>query len=272
MPRPWIEPLPISVDPAFLEVIGGHPLVAETLYRRGFQDIPAARGFMDPELYPPVSPQELPDIDLAVDLISQFIKAGKKIFVWGDFDVDGQTATTILVSALRRMGANVDFHIPIRAHESHGISLPVLDRVITAGIDLLLTCDTGITAHEAVEFARSRDLPVIITDHHDLPDQLPRAYAIINPKRLDSDHPSGALPGVGVAYKLIQALFAAYNRQDETTQYLDLVALGIVADVAYIRGETRNLLQRGLLILRQMPRLGLQVLCDLVELNPANIS
>ena len=208
-------------------------------------------------------------MDRAVERIHQAIARGERIAVWGDFDVDGQTATTLLVSTLRAFGADAIFHIPVRAAEGHGVNLPWLQHVIDQGAGLVLTCDTGITAHEAVDYAQLRGVDVVITDHHDLTATLPAAYAVVNPKLLSEGHPLGTLPGVGVAYKLAEALMAHSSTPGIADQQVDLVALGIVADVALQTGDTRFLLQRGLAVLRDTRRLGLQVMLQLAGVNPA---
>jgi single-stranded-DNA-specific exonuclease len=208
----------------------------------------------------------------AVEILETAIQQGKLIGVWGDFDVDGQTSTTLLVSALKELGAKVIFHIPIRATESHGINLPNLEPLVHDGVQVLLTCDTGISSHEAVTYAREQGLQVVITDHHDLPPSLPDADAIINSKMLPTDHPLSALPGVGVAYKLIEELYLRQDRAEALDKFLDLVALGIVADVALLHGDTRYLLQRGLAILRQTQRLGLQTLFNTADLHANQIT
>ena len=272
MLRQWIEPEVISLPPDFADSVAGHPLVAQTLIRRGLKDIQAVRGFIDPACYQPASPYDLPDLDIAVATLTQAVQNGQKICVWGDFDVDGQTATALLVTALRRLKADVIYHIPVRSRESHGISASVLQEYLTQGIGLLLTCDTGIAAHQAIQLARQHDLAVIITDHHDLPAELPMAQAIINPRRLPPAHPLFTLPGVGVAYKLIEALYKCYPHAPTTDELLDLVAMGIVADLAAIYADTRYLLQLGLPILRQMPRLGLRMLAEVADLTPQNIT
>ena len=272
MPHQWIEPQDSSVPHNFIEAVQGHPLVAQTLYRRGLHDIASVQGHLDPAQYRPSSPWDLPDMDIAVESLWQAIHAGKCICVWGDFDVDGQTSTALLVSILKDLKANVIHHIPVRSRESHGINVEILKEYITQGIDLLLTCDTGITAATAVHLARQFNLPVIITDHHELPDELPPAQAIINPKRLPSQHPLATLPGVGVVYKLAEALSASLEPRITTECYLDLVALGIVADLAPLVGDTRYLLQCGLPILREMQRPGLRIMAELAELNPLNIT
>ena len=252
--------------------IGGHPLVAQILAQRGCADAATARAFLDPSLYAPASSLELPDMARAVARLAQAIDQGETIGVWGDFDVDGQTATALLVSALRSLGARVIYHIPVRAEEGHGVNLPRLQQLIAQGIDLLLTCDTGVAAHEAVAFAHQQGIDVVITDHHELPAVLPAAYAVVNPKRLPPAHPLSALPGVGVAYKLIEELLGQLGRSDASRQYLDLAALGIVADLAVQTGDTRYLLQRGLAELRQTQRLGLQVMLRNAELSRENLS
>jgi single-stranded-DNA-specific exonuclease len=221
------------------------------------------RAFLDPARYAPASPFDLPGMDRAIQRMERAIAVGDRIAIWGDFDVDGQTATTLLVQALRSRSADVIFYIPVRAAEGHGVNLPSLQRLIDDGARLVVTCDTGIDAHEAVDYARQRGVDVVITDHHDLPPVLPTARAVVNPKLLPAGHPLGTLPGVAVAYQVAAAL------SPDADQYLDLVALGIVADVAIQTGDARYLLQRGLASLRHTGRLGVQAMLDLADVNPA---
>ena len=252
--------------------VGGHPLVAEALVRRGFSDVPSALAFLDPAHYSPAPATDLPNIVAAAERLERAIEHGETVCVWGDFDVDGQTSTTLLVSSLRDLGADVIFHIPVREKESHGVNIKWLDEMIDAGAGLVLTCDTGVTAIEPVEHARRRGVDVVITDHHDLPDVLPEATAIVNPKMLPQSHPLGQLPAVGCAYKLAELMYDRAGRASEVEQYLDLVALGIVADVAEQTGDTRYLLQRGLDVLRNTPRVGLLALMADAELDPSRVS
>ncbi len=268
----WIPAQEIEIPSEVREVVGGHPLVAQTLARRGLVDLAAIRGFLDPQAYHPSSPNELPGMDRAVDRIFKAIRQNETICVWGDFDVDGQTSTTVLVSALNLLGGKVIFHIPNRKDESHGVNLPFLKRIIESGANLIVTCDTGISALEEVAYADQKGVDVIITDHHDLPESLPRAYAVIDPKMLPANHPLISLPGVGVAYKLVEALFQHTGDYETYHSYLDLVALGIVADLALLNGDARHLLQQGLQILHQNQRVGLQVMLDIAELEPDLIS
>ena len=281
--KEWIEPLDVIVPEELRVAIGGHPLVAKTLARRGFTEVEAARAFLDPDCYRPAPSTDLPDMTKAAERLERAIRRGETICVWGDFDVDGQTATTLLVSTLRDLavrqsspqgavvqatGDPVAYHIPNRQRESHGLNLPVLKRLIAEGVNLVLTCDTGVTAHEAIVHAQARGVDVVVTDHHDLPPILPPAHAVVNPKMLPDAHPLRELPGVGCAYKLAQALYDRAGRTEDVAQYLDLVALGIVADVAVQTGDTRYLLQRGLEALRHTERLGLRVMMEVAELNP----
>lgn len=272
--KTWLEQPEIELSSAFQEAIGGHPLVAQTLARRGLgskrSDIQAARAFLDPDQYRPASPGELPGMDATVDRLEQALQRGEVILVWGDFDVDGQTATTLLVEALTRLGGKVSYHIPVRARETHGISLPVLEQILNGPepASLLLTCDTGISAYPAVDWAQRRGVDVLITDHHELPAVLPPVFAIVNPKLLPTGHPLSSLPGVGVAYKLVEGLFEATGLRGQNERYLDLVALGIVADLAELGGEARYLLQRGLADLRRTTRIGIQALLERAEIDP----
>jgi single-stranded-DNA-specific exonuclease len=270
--KTWLEPQLVAVPAAISEAVGGDPLVSEVLVRRGFTDLEQIQAFLNPDFYVPASPYELQDMQIAIDRLYEALEKGQKICVWGDFDVDGQTATTLLVSALRVLGGNVQYHIPLRSTESHGVNLPVLKEIIESGIDLLLTCDTGISANSAVNYAESLGVNVIITDHHDLPPELPGALAVIDPKRGMGDHPMASLPGVGVAYELAQALFERMGQPEGSEEHLDLVALGIVADLASQNGDVRYLLQRGLEKLRKPQRLGLQMMMELAAIAPEGLT
>jgi len=272
MLRTWLEPESITVPHEYLQIIGGNYLVGKVLFTRGVTDNEAARGFIFPDKYHPTPSSELPGLEKLAGYLCDAISAKKVIGVWGDFDVDGQTATTVLVSALQQLGAKVIYYIPVRATESHGIALPALQKFIQRHIDLILTCDTGISSHEAIEYSQAHGVPILITDHHDLPGELPKAEAIVNPKMLPGTHPLSTLPGVGVAYEVVEYLFHIFGQDDHITQFLDLVALGIVADIALLRGDTRYLLQRGLEALRATHRAGLLAMLEFAELNQSNLT
>lgn len=268
----WLDPPDVTVPDDLREWVGGHPLVAQMLVRRGLTTLAAARAFLDPQAYTPADPTELPDLERAAERLESAIRRGERICVWGDFDVDGQTSTTVLVSALRDLGGTVTYHIPVRATESHGVNVPNLARVIDAGAQVILTCDTGSDAHEAAAYAQSQGVELLITDHHDLPPELPPAYALVNPHRLAPGHPLAALPGVGVAYELALALYRRAGREAEAARLLDLVALGIVVDVAEQVGDTRYLLQVGLEALRNTSRQGLLAVLALNNLTAAQLT
>lgn len=270
--KEWIEPQDVTVPHELQSAIGGHPLVAQTLARRGITEVETAKAFLDPDHYHPTPSTDLPNMEKATERLEHAVRQGETICVWGDFDADGQTSTTILVSTLKDLGAVVRYHIPHRERESHGVKLSVLKQVIAGGVDLVLTCDTGVTAHEAIVYAQAQGVDVIVTDHHDLPPTLPPAHAVINPKMLPETHPLRELPGVGVAYKLAEALYDRAGRAAEAAQYLDLVAIGIVADVATQTGDTRYLLQRGLEVLRRAERLGLRVMMGTAGLHPDRLT
>jgi single-stranded-DNA-specific exonuclease len=277
----WLEPPDFLPPPDLIQELGLSPWIAAVLARRGYADPAAARSFLDPEQYTPAPPEDLPGLCIAVVRLQRAIREGERILVWGDFDVDGQTATALLVETLQALGGQVRYHIPVRAQESHGISPAVLRRWLATDDppDLVLTCDTGIAAFEAAEIARMQQVDLIITDHHELPRlpggepaRLPDAHAILTPRLLPAGHPLEGLPGVGVAYKLAEALYARFGLANAAESLLDLVALGIVADVARQIGDTRYLLQRGLALLRNTPRPGLQAIYERAELNPKGLS
>ncbi|PQJ36807.1 single-stranded-DNA-specific exonuclease RecJ [Salinibacter sp. 10B] len=262
----WIQPPSPPVPDEIKTLVGGNALVAQLLAQRGIQSVEEARPFLNPDCYTPSPPEALPDLEAGARRIQEAIETGQRILVWGDFDVDGQTSTALLVDALTELGADVSYHIPLRETESHGVNTENLAPYLDEGIEVVLTCDTGISSHEALELAASRGADVVVTDHHDLPAELPPAKALINPKRLEKDHPLRTLPGVGVAYKFIQAL--AENTDLDPTDYLDLVALGIVADIAHQRKDTRYLLQRGLEKLQETRRPGLRAVMQNANVTP----
>ncbi|MBP1692797.1 MAG: recJ [Chloroflexi bacterium] len=281
----WIEPLESPVPAELLDLIGGNPIIAQTLIRRGISSLQQVRAFLDPNEYYPASPYELPGMEIAVERLLRAIRDNETICVWGDFDVDGQTSTALLVSSLQNIGARVIYHIPLRETESHGMNSNVLETILSgkqsasfgwasaySPVSLVLTCDTGVSASPSIDYARTQNVDVIVTDHHELPDELPNALAIINPQFLPNSHPLRTLPGVGVAYKLAEALFDRLGRIDDSLDYLDLVALGIVADLALQIGDARYLLQRGLQSIHKTVRPGLLTILEMADVDPSNLN
>ncbi len=271
----WIDPQPVVVPDALRDVVGGHPLVATALARRGITTPTAARAFLDPNRYTPTAATDLPDMVKATERIGRALMTRERIAIWGDFDADGQTATALLVETLRELSSTADasihYRVPTRT-QGHGVHPSTLDELLDQGVTLLITCDTGVDAFAAIERAIARGCDVIVTDHHDLPPSLPPALAIVNPNRLPADHPLHELPGVGVAYKLIEHLLDQTRHPNRAKAALDLVALGIVADVATQVADVRYLLQRGLEALHTTDRVGLRALIEQAELRPDGLT
>jgi single-stranded-DNA-specific exonuclease len=258
----WLDPQP--VDTGILKDLRLHPLISQTLIRRGITTPRAAHTFLHLGSIPSTP---FPNLEFVLGRIHTAIQKKEHLVVWGDFDVDGQTATTVLVQALQALGANVTYYIPIRGKEGHGIHIETLKPIIENNAKLIVTCDTGITAYPAIDYANSRGVDVIVTDHHDLGENLPNALAVINPKLLPEDHLLANLAGVGVAYKLAEALLANDQLPVTKESLLDLVALGLIADVALLKGGTRLLAQQGIQALRETDRPGLIVMAELSGTN-----
>ena len=274
MTTTWIEPQPIEVPSALRDVADGHPLVAQLLARKGILTADEGRAFLDPRQYSPTSPYELPDMEAAIRRLVQALQHEERVVVWGDFDVDGMTATAILYSTLTTLGFRTSFYIPHRIDESHGLNQQALDKLLADGVDLLLTCDCGVSDVEQLEYCRGRELDVIVTDHHDVPQTSPPAVALVDPKYLPSNHPLYELCGAGVAYKLAEALLTHFGRARMAEDLLDLAALGTVADIVPLIAENRYLVQIGLPRLAAGRRLGIAVLARTagIELSETDTS
>ena len=247
-------------------------IVLQYLVNRGITQPAHAQSYLDFTRYTPTSPLDLPDMQKGIDRVQCAIQTSELIGVWGDFDVDGQTATAVIVSALRKLNARTEFYLPVRNTDSHGIALHALKRFLDRGVNLLVTCDTGISAHESIVYAQSLGIDVIVTDHHQLPKTLPPAYAVINPQRVDPSHPLNVLAGVGTAYKFVEALLSMNGEPDYSRQLHDLVALGTLADVARLTGENRYLVQSGLALMQSTPRPAIDSLIQLAEIDPLQIN
>jgi len=262
----WLDLDPIDVPDSLGLVVGGHPLVAETLARRGILTPTAAAAFLNPDSYDPALPQELPGLAQAAVRLRQAISDEECIAVWGDFDADGQTSTAVLLHTLRALDAKVIYHIPTR-QQGHGFHRQGVEELVSEGVQLILTCDTGVTAHETIDHANRLGADVIVTDHHVPGDCLPEAVAVVNPRLLPAGHPLDALAGVGTAYQLSAAL-----DPDVAAQTLDLVAIGTVADVAALIGDNRYLVQRGIQLLQTNSRPGLLAICRAAGLRPEGLT
>lgn len=269
----WQEPPKVKASDALYQAVGGHPLVADILARRGMTKPEQAIPFIDPSEYTPTAPTELDDLEIAAKRLKEAIEKHERILVWGDFDVDGQTSTSLYVAALRALEADVVYHIPDRMKEGHGVQPDILkEKIEEHKPQVVLTCDVGVRAHAAVKVADEAGVDMLITDHHGLPEELPKAMAVVDPQRSPKGHPLRDLPGVGVSYKLIQRLYEITGHISKAKNFLDLVALGIVADVATQQRDTRYLLQLGIDRLRTTKRVGLEALIISAQINQPNLS
>jgi single-stranded-DNA-specific exonuclease len=262
--KKWLVKAPEPVLQFILsKKLGISPLMAQLLINRGIYTVAAAREFLDVSLERLHPPGLLRGMARAVEITAGAIEHGEKILVYGDYDVDGVTGTALLVHVLRRLGAAVDYYIPHRIDEGYGLHAPVLHRARESGVGLVITVDCGISAAAEVEESYRHGGPeVIITDHHEPPPVLPPAGAVINPKQAECRYPFKELAGVGVAFKLVQALLEKVGKPFGWEEYLDLVCLGTVADIVPLHGENRILVRHGLPHLARSPRPGLQALCQ----------
>lgn len=272
---------------ALLRGYGGMSRVlAQVLYNRGFTSPEAANRFLYVNQPAELNhnPMQMPGMTQAVGRIRTAIKRNEPIAVYGDFDADGVTSTTLLTQALRQFGARVTPYIPHRIDEGYGLNSPALVKLAQQGIKLVITVDCGIRSVPEVLDARAAGLDVIVTDHHSLGDELPDAYAVINPKRLSAKgevvYPEDMLAGVGVAYKLVEALTMAEKantgrngKSINLESYLDLVAIGTVADIMPLnRLENRALVRRGIEMLRQARRPGIRALLEVAGVKPDEVN
>ncbi len=233
------------------------PLIARLLALRGVRIAEDARAFFD--LAAPSS-LALPDLDRAVDRLARACRAGETVAVYGDFDVDGVTAAALLTEGLRSVGARPVPYLPHRVQEGYGLNERAIGSLRELGATLLVTADCGTSSVREVAFARSRRMDVVILDHHTVPPQLPRATAIVNPKRTAS--PGDEPAACGVAYYVLRALHDALGRALDEAPMLELVALGTVCDLAPLRGENRRLVRDGLIALARTQRPGLRALME----------
>lgn len=220
--------------------------VIKILINRKIDSPEKVRAFINPRLEDLSDPFILKGMSAAIDRITEALKLNEKIMIYGDYDVDGITATALLFLVLNRLGAQVDYYLPNRLTEGYGLSEDGIMIAKGRGINLIISVDTGITAVQEVEFARENGIECIITDHHETGDILPKAVAIVNPKQSDCPYDAAELSGVGVAYKLATGLYSRLGQDlSELDRHLDLVALGTSADIVPLLGENRTLTRYG---------------------------
>lgn len=258
LPSQWQTPSPSPLPAEFVRAVQEYALndtwqyLAQLLWQRGIRQPELLAGFLDPACYQPTSPFAFgAEMEWAVERIQQARQTGEVVAIWGDFDADGVTATAVLWDGLGQFfqpHRTLVYYIPNRLTESHGLSQSGIDQLQQQNCRLIITCDTGSTNQAEIDYARSLGLDVIITDHHTLPAERPPVTAIINPRYLSADHPLATLSGVAVAYKLVEALYERLPAvpQQPLEHLLDLVAIGLIADLVELKGDCRYLAQRGI--------------------------
>ena len=221
--------------------------ILKILFSRGIKSPGEIRDFLNPKLENLQNPNKLYDVEKAVKIIREAIRKNINIWIYGDYDVDGITSTAVLYLVLKELGAeNVSYYIPIR-DEGYGLNNDALKKIKDSGGELVITVDCGITAFEEIKFANSINLPVIITDHHNLQGKkVPEALAVINPKRIENEYTFESLAGVGTVFMLVLSLFKSYGKKEKAFEYLDLVSIGTIADIVPLLSENRILTRFGL--------------------------
>lgn len=243
-------------------------LLAKILLNRGIKSDEEIKSFLYPKIEDLNDPFLLNDMEVAVDRILKAKENGEKITVYGDYDVDGITSIAILVKFLRELDVNIEYYLPSRLEEGYGLNNNALLKIKENGTSLLITVDCGISAYEEIEYAKEIGLEVIVTDHHECPEKLPDTFAIIDPKRPDSTYPFNFLAGVGVTFKLIQAISLKLDLDRKRyLKYLDIVCLGTVADIVPLINENRVIVKYGLMLVKETRNIGLRALIKISGYN-----
>ena len=262
-----------NVSPAEVERLSAalkvSPLVASILINRGLGDLARAEMFLNPKLAQLRDPFEIPNIKMGAERVLLAKERGEKVVVYGDYDVDGVTGTAILVHTFKFLGLDVTPYIPHRYGEGYSLSLDSVRKIAALGVKLIVTVDCGIASAKEVAEANRLGLDVVVTDHHNLPLELPLAKAVINPKMISGEHPSKYLAGAGVAFKFAWALLKTAGVRDAVflTSLLDLAALGTLADVVPLTDENRILAVGGLSLINERKRVGLKSLAEAASLK-----
>lgn len=238
------------------------PLTAIILYNRGIHDDDAIRRFLSKDIDVMHDPYLLKDMEKAAERIRKARDNKEKVTIYGDYDVDGITSIAILYKYLTEMGIDTDYYVPDRMQEGYGVNKDALDKIHSNGSSLVITVDTGITAVEESEYAKEIGIDVIVTDHHECKERIPDVYAAIDPKRKDCPYPFKSLAGVGVVFKLIQALDENKSLSDLMDKYADLMCLGTVADISPLIDENRVIVTEGLKRFKTTSNVGLKALID----------
>lgn len=234
-------------------------LLATILVNRGIDNEEKIRLFLEPTRQDFYNPFLMKDMEIAVERIVKAIENQEKVIIYGDYDVDGITSTTVLKKFLKDLGLEVSYYIPNRLNEGYGLNNTAIEKIVNEGYSLMITVDCGISAIEEIDYANSLGLETIITDHHEPGEVLPKALAVVDNKRKDSTYPFRDLAGVGVAFKLTQALGIKLGLKEETyLKYLDIVCVGTISDIVPLVDENRVITKLGLLLVRQTKNMGLK--------------
>ena len=248
---------------ALVDALNVPKVIGRILVNRGITTMEEARLFFRPDWSDLYDPFLMKDMDKAVARLIEALEKKERIFIYGDYDVDGITGVSLLILFLRELGGEVFFYIPNRLQEGYGLSTSGIHQAAQVGARLLISVDCGITGVDEVALARDLGIDVIISDHHEPSNIIPEAAAILDPKRADGSYPFKELAGVGVAFKLIQAVSQRLNLEDETyRKYIDLVALGSAADIVPLIDENRVLVMKGLELINRHERLGIHALVE----------
>ncbi len=253
---------------ALADAINVSEPIARALCNRGIFTYDDAKAFFRPTLATFHPPLAMKGMDIAAARISKAIDNRERIMIYGDYDVDGTTGTSLLLMALRDMGASVDFYINDRQREGYGVALSGVQHAKETGVTLIISVDCGITAFEPVEYCNAHSIDFIICDHHESKHDMPNALAVLDPKQADCAYPFKELSGCGVAFKLIQAVSQLRGLDNDfACKYLDFVALAVAADIVPVIGENRTLLAEGIKRFQTNPRLSLRALADAAAVN-----
>ncbi|HHV36765.1 MAG TPA: single-stranded-DNA-specific exonuclease RecJ [Candidatus Cloacimonetes bacterium] len=279
MDKKWISPPVLEVEEKeaikhLSEELKVSELIAELLYRRELRTVEEIEKFFNPNLKDLLDPFLFKEMKVAVERILRAIDNKELITIYGDYDVDGTTATALLYLGLKRIGAHIDYYIPHRMIDGYGLSASCLQQIKEKGCKLIVTVDCGVNALEEIEAVREAGMEIIITDHHNPKDELPPALATINPKIPDCGYPFHHLAGVGVAYKLLMAIYQTLgiDSMENTLKYMDLVAVGTIADIVPLVGENRVFASIGLQHLIEKKNLGLNALIQLCGLDQKTLN
>ena len=266
----WIYPtkLPQVVE---RELEGYGSIERQILFKRGLSTAEEAGNFLSMKMDTGSNPLLMTDMVQAVERIVAAIEHGERIVVYGDYDVDGVTSVALLVGVIKGFGGRVSHYIPDRFSEGYGLNEAAISAIAGNGVNLLISVDCGIRDADKIEYASQLDLDVIVTDHHQPGGIRPSAVAVVNPRQDGDPYPFKDLAGVGVAFKLVEALARGLGK-DVPRGSLELVALGTVADVSKLRGENRSLVSLGLEELNATKRAGLQELMKITKLSPGGIT